>query len=96
MAFNQVNINFNQLLQANKLCLFLIFTLFVSCSSAKFPYSYYKQMVPNNTCHNKIFPNFDFIVFNTNIEILNKNLSGLLLLKKMQDSTTRFVFTNEE
>ncbi|HRI33374.1 MAG TPA: hypothetical protein PLD02_06450 [Saprospiraceae bacterium] len=95
MAVNLLNINLNQLLQANKLCLFLIFILLFSCSSAKFPYSDYKQMVPNNTCHVKIFPNFDYIVFNTNIEILNKNLSGLLLLKKMPDSTTRFVFTNE-
>ncbi len=95
MAFNQLNINLNQLFLMNKIHLYLIFTLLFSCSSTKFPYSDYNQMIPNNTCQNNIFPNFDFIVFNTNIEILNKNLSGLLLLKKMPDSTTRIVFTNE-
>jgi hypothetical protein len=95
MAFNQLNINLNQLFLMNKIHLYLIFTLLFSCSSVKFPYSDYKQMVPYNACQNSIFPNFEFIVFNTNIEILNKNLSGLLLLKKMPDSTTRIVFTNE-
>lgn len=40
-------------------------------------------------------PAFTVALYNTSIDVVGNHLSGLLLIKKMPDSTTRMVFSNE-
>lgn len=40
-------------------------------------------------------PVFDYVVFNTKIDVINKHLSGLLVLKTMPDKSIRAVFQSE-
>ena len=49
----------------------------------------------NTDCLSALKPIFTSILYYTHINVMGKHLSGLLLFKKMQDSTTRVVFTNE-
>ena len=68
----------------------LIYVL--SCSPS------YKQMQPANADVNvlqKFKPNFTVALYNTTVDVVGNHLSGLLLIKKMPDSSTRMVFSNE-
>jgi len=44
---------------------------------------------------NPVRPTFTVALYNTSIDVAGSHLSGLLLIKKMPDSTTRMVFSNE-
>jgi hypothetical protein len=43
----------------------------------------------------KFKPAFTVALYKTEVEVVGNHLSGLLLIKKMQDSSTRMVFSNE-
>lgn len=43
----------------------------------------------------KFKPAFTVVLYNTTVDVVGNHLSGLLLIKKMPDSTTRMVFSNE-
>ncbi len=69
-------------------CLFLLF----ACSAA------YKQMQSATGDINglqKFKPVFNVALYNTHVDVMGNHLSGLLLIKKMPDSTVRMVFSNE-
>lgn len=75
-------------------CLILSSCLFVlwSCSSV------YKELqVTTGTVAGlqKFKPAFTVALYNTHIDVVGNHLSGLLLIKKMPDSTLRMVFSNE-
>ena len=68
----------------------LLFVL--SCSPA------YKQMQSATADVNvlqKFKPVFTVALYNTTVDVVGNHLSGLLLIKKMLDSSTRMVFSNE-
>lgn len=43
----------------------------------------------------KFKPAFSVVLYNTSVDVAGNHLSGLLLIKKMPDSSTRMVFSNE-
>lgn len=43
----------------------------------------------------KFRPEFNVALYNTTVDVAGNHLSGLLLIKKMPDSSTRMVFSNE-
>ena len=43
----------------------------------------------------KFKPAFTVALYNTTVDVMGTHLSGLLLIKKMPDSSTRMVFSNE-
>ena len=64
----------------------------LSCSPS------YKQMQSAEADVNvlqKFKPNFTVALYNTTVDVVGNHLSGLLLIKKMPDSSTRMVFSNE-
>ena len=69
-------------------CLLIV----LSCSPA------HQQMQTANADVNllqKFKPAFTVVLYNTTVDVVGNHLSGLLLLKKMPDSSTRLVFSNE-
>ncbi len=64
----------------------------IGCSPA------WKQMQPAQSDMNvlqKFKPNFTVALYNTQVDVVGNHLSGLLLIKKMPDSSTRLLFSNE-
>ena len=58
----------------------------------------YKQMQSATADVNvlqKFKPVFTVALYNTTVDVVGNHLSGLLLIKKMSDSSTRMVFSNE-
>jgi len=58
----------------------------------------YKQMqsaVADVQVLQKFKPAFSVALYNTTVDVVGNHLSGLLLIKKMPDSSTRMVFSNE-
>lgn len=63
-----------------------------SCSPA------HKQMQSANadiSMLQKFKPSFTVALYNATVDVVGNHLSGLLLIKKMPDSSTRMVFSNE-
>ena len=58
---------------------------------------YQKMQAVNGTAAaiQKFKPAFTVALYNTKVDVVGNHLSGLLLIKKMPDSSTRMVFTNE-
>ena len=68
------------------------FLLFLACSPA------YKQMQVATGDVNSLEnfkPKFTVALYSTQVDVAGNHLSGLLLIKKMPDSSTRMVFSNE-
>jgi len=66
--------------------------LLLACSPA------YKQMqvaTGDVSALKKFKPNFTVALYNTQVDVVGNHLSGLLIIKKMPDSSTRLVFSNE-
>ncbi len=66
--------------------------VFMGCSPA------YKQMQTANADVNalqKFKPLFTVALYNTQVDVVGNHLSGLLLIKRMPDSSLRMVFSNE-
>ncbi|MBI3883246.1 MAG: hypothetical protein HY305_03280, partial [Sphingobacteriales bacterium] len=69
-------------------CLLVLF----SCTTV------YKNLQPatgNTSNLQKFKPDFTVALYNTQVDVIGNHLSGLLLIKKMPDSITRIVFSNE-
>lgn len=68
------------------------FLFFISCSPA------WKKMQPAQSSVDvlqKFKPVFTVALYNTKVDVVGNHLSGLLLIKKMPDSSTRLLFSNE-
>ena len=46
-------------------------------------------------CLSKFIPNFESVLYNTQVNVVGKHISGLLLFKKISDNTIRVVFSGE-
>ncbi len=69
-------------------CLFF----FLSCSTT------HKQTqfaISDISSLQKFKPAFTVALYNTQVDVVGNHLSGLLIIKKMPDSSTRLVFSNE-
>ncbi|MBS1598023.1 MAG: hypothetical protein JST75_07340 [Bacteroidetes bacterium] len=66
--------------------------LLIACTSQ------YRKMQKTNGdigCIEKFRPVFNGTVYHTKVDVVGKHLSGLLVIKKMPDSSMRIVFTSE-
>ena len=74
---------------------FLIFLssalLILSCNT----YRYLQKIQKPENCVQKFRPIFDRVIYKTSAEVKNTHISGMLIIKYMEDSSTRIVFTNE-
>ncbi|HSZ33264.1 MAG TPA: hypothetical protein VK772_08130 [Puia sp.] len=43
----------------------------------------------------KFKPDLHHVIYKTSVDVIGKHISGLLVIKRMPDSSTRIVFTNE-
>lgn len=59
------------------------------------PYRHLQRSNADAACLEKFRPSFKSVLYNTQVNVINKHLSGLLLIKTMPDSTIRMVFTSE-
>ncbi|HLK31049.1 MAG TPA: hypothetical protein VKT28_20895 [Puia sp.] len=75
-------------------CLLFISSLFFlqGCSSL---YNNLQKTETDKTCLQKFKPKFSSALYSAKIDVVGKHLSGLLVIKKMPDSSTRIVFSNE-
>lgn len=73
--------------------IFIFITLFTACRS---PYSTLKEapgIAPD--CVEKFRPAFTSHIYKTDVDVVGKQFSGLLVFKTMPDSSRRVVFTSE-
>ena len=75
-------------------CLPLISCMLVltACSSS---YKHLQRSQEDVSCIQKFKPDFTNALYYTEVNVIGKHLSGLLLIKLMPDSSTRMVFSNE-
>jgi hypothetical protein len=64
----------------------------LACSG---PYRKLQKVNTTTDCISSFKPAFTTALYNTNVNVIGKHLSGLLIVKKMTDSSTRIVFSNE-
>src|SRR5215218_3945809 len=69
-------------------CLFLLY----SCTPE---YRKMQSATGNAGSLQQFKPAFKVALYNTTVDVVGNHLSGLLLIKKMPDSSTRMVFSNE-
>src|SRR5438128_8324576 len=72
----------------------LISCLFFLCACAS-QYKQLQQSTGNADCLQKFKPDFTRALYYTTVNVTGKYLSGILLIKKMPDSSTRMVFSNQ-
>jgi hypothetical protein len=66
--------------------------LFSACASQ---YKHLQQSTGDVSCIQKFKPDFTRSLYYTEVNVTGNYLSGLLLIKKMPDSSTRMVFSNQ-
>lgn len=66
--------------------------ILLSCNTA---YKNLQKTTGDVSVLQKFKPVAPVALYNTQVDVIGKHLSGLLLIKKMPDSSTRLVFTNE-
>jgi hypothetical protein len=75
---------------------YLLFTnilvLLMACNS---PYKGLHQANASVDCIYNFKPAFQSVLYNTQVDVVGKHLSGLLLFKTMPDSSVRLVFSNQ-
>jgi hypothetical protein len=73
--------------------------LFISCvvvlSGCTSLYSNLQKTNADINCLKKFKPEFSSALYTASIDVVGKHLSGLLIFKKMPDSSTRIVFSGE-
>ncbi|MFN8283429.1 MAG: hypothetical protein U0U67_09465 [Chitinophagales bacterium] len=72
----------------------LIALIFIAACTPKMPQQTATTNTPN-TCLQQLKPNFQSVLYNTQVNVVGNHLSGLLLVKKMSADTTRILFTSE-
>jgi hypothetical protein len=71
----------------------LLLLLLAACSS---PYQHLQQALDAPPgCAQGLAPRFDKVIYNTQVDVMGKQLSGLLIFKTMPDGSKRAVFTSE-
>lgn len=73
--------------------LLILSIIFFSCAPRA-----YKNLTLSNAdaaCVSKFVPKFERSLYKADIEVAGNYLSGILLIKKMEDHSTRIVFTNQ-
>ncbi len=75
------------------------FLLFISClfvlQSCSSLYSNLQKTQTDINCLQKFKPEFGSALYSAKIDVIGKHLSGLVIIKKMPDSSIRIVFSNE-
>ena len=75
------------------------YLLFISCiivlTGCASLYSNLQKTKADVSCLEKFKPVFSSSLYTANIDVVGKHLSGLLIFKKMPDSSTRIVFSGE-
>ncbi|MFT3902806.1 MAG: hypothetical protein QM727_06510 [Niabella sp.] len=69
--------------------------LFLLTGCAPKAYRHLQKADGDATCVQKFRPSFPRVLYQASINVAGHQLSGLLLIKQMPDSSTRIVFTNE-
>ncbi len=64
----------------------------LSCSTIQKPT---QSVIPDTSTLINFKPAFTVALYTANIDVVGNHLSGLLLIKKMPDNSTRLVFSNE-
>lgn len=73
----------------------LLISLLVVASACSSSYKHLQKTTGDVGCLEKFKPDFSNALYYTQVNIIGKHLSGLLLIKQMPDSSTRMVFSNE-
>jgi hypothetical protein len=68
-----------------------VFIFIDSCNS----YRHMQKTESRENCVQKFIPQFDRVMYKTSADVQKIRISGLLLIKRMPDSSVRIVFTNE-
>ena len=79
--------------QIQNFALISIIIILSGCSPV--PYSGLQPATGTNSCFDKLRPKFTSIIYTASVNVTGHHLSGLLILKSMDDTTTRVLFTNE-
>ena len=58
-------------------------------------YRHMQKIQSDESCIQKLKPDFNHVVYKTSVDVVGKHISGILVVKQMPDSSTRIVFTNE-
>lgn len=74
---------------------FLIFLSLANLSFSCNQYRHMQKISSDETCIQKLKPDFHHVVYKTSVDVIGKHISGLLVIKRMPDNSTRVVFTNE-
>lgn len=64
-----------------------------SCSNS--PYAFLQKTEMNKECLRSLKPVYTSVLYKTSVDVVGKHLSGLLIVKKMEDGSSRIVFSNE-
>ncbi|MCB0518576.1 MAG: hypothetical protein H6577_10370 [Lewinellaceae bacterium] len=74
-----------------------IFTiLLVAATSCTSPYKHLQESAgAAPDCVLRLAPQFDKVIYSTQVDVIGKHLSGLLIFKTMDDGSKRAVFTSE-
>jgi len=75
-------------------CLLSI-SLLVLCGCASHYNKMQRSAIADVDCVQSFRPVFKTALYNTQVNVIGKHLSGLLIIKTMPDSSTRIVFTSE-
>src|ERR1700750_1042543 len=73
----------------------LLSSVCVWISSCHSTYGLMHKVDAHADCLDAFRPRFSKALYNTQVNVTGKHMSGLLLLKIMPDSSTRIVFSNE-
>ncbi len=74
---------------------FLIFlSLAILCLSCS-QYQHMQKLSSDESCIQKFKPDLSHVIYKTSADVVRKHISGLLVIKRLKDSSTRVVFTNE-
>lgn len=74
---------------------FLIFLSLACLSFSCNQYRHMQKISSDDSCIQKLKPEFYHVIYKTSVDVIGKHISGLLVVKRMPDSSTRVVFTNE-
>jgi hypothetical protein len=74
----------------------LLYSILLILAGCKSDYKLLKPVQTDKACTEKISPKaIETSWFTASIDVIGKHISGLLFIKRMNDQTTRVVFTNE-
>ena len=73
----------------------LLFLSAVALNIACSQYRHMQKIKTTESCILSFKPDFGHTVYKISVDVVGKHFSGLLVVKRMPDSSTRIVFTNE-